>query len=82
MPKKARSRPKVETKPNGFVCYIMSKTDTAIGFQKKDLAAAIGITPAAFTARMKTGKFFVEDMVKIFEITGATKEEKLESLRR
>lgn len=81
MPKKARSRPEVKKKPNGFVRYIMSKTDVSIGFQKKDLAAVIGITPAAFTARMKTGKFSLEEMLKIFELTGATDKERLEVMK-
>lgn len=75
MPKKARSRP--EKKPNTFVLWIESRTGKRHGVIQKELAEAIGLSPPAFSMRMKSGKFNYEEIVEIFEYLNATDTERL-----
>lgn len=79
MPKKARSRP--EKKPNTFVLWIESRTGKRHGIMQKDLAEAIGLSPPAFSIRMKNGKFDYCEIVKIFEYLKATNAERLEIMK-
>lgn len=79
MPKKARSRP--EVKPNKFVKWIESKTGRFHGVYMKDVADVIGITGAAFSIRMKEGKFDYSEIVKIFDFLGATEKERSEVMK-
>lgn len=79
MPKKARSRP--DTKPNGLVLWIESRTGSRHGVYEKDLADLIGITRSSFSNRMKTGKFDYLEIVKIFEFLNATNKECLEIMK-
>ncbi len=75
MPKKARSRP--EKKPNALVLWIESRTGKRHGVAQKDLAEAIGLSPPAFSLRMKNGKFDYVEIVKIFDYLNATDTERL-----
>ncbi len=75
MPKKARSRP--EKQPNALVLWIESRTGKRHGVMQKELAEAIGLSPPAFSIRMKSGKFDYLEIVKIFDYLNATDTERL-----
>lgn len=75
MPKKARSRPAM--KPNAFVLWIESRTGKRHGVTQKELAEEIGLSPPAFSIRMKNGKFDYSEIVKIFDYLNATDTERL-----
>lgn len=79
MPKKARSRP--EVKYNSFVLWIESHVGEKHGVFKKDVAKKIGLTPGAFSIRMKNGKFDYAEMVKIFDFFRATDDEILSIMK-
>lgn len=79
MPKQARSKPKA--KPNGFVLWIESKTGNRHGVYMKELADTLGITAAAFSCRMKTGRFDYMEILKIFDYLKATDRERLEVMK-
>ena len=79
MPKQARSRP--EVKPNKFVLWVESRTGRMHGVYAKDLADLIGISGAAFSTRMQTGKFDYSEIVKIFDFLNATDRERLEVMK-
>lgn len=80
MPKKARSRP--VKKPNSFVLWLDTQVGQRRGIWYKDLATVIGLKPAAFTQRMKSGKFDYLDMVKIFEFLNASDEDILRLMKQ
>ncbi len=75
MPKKARSRPEPEKKKSEFATYVESKTGRHHGIYQKDLAAAIGVTPGAFSIKMSNGSIRFEEMRIVFHMLGSTKEE-------
>lgn len=80
MPKKARSRP--VKKPNSFVLWIDTQVGQRRGIWYKDLAAVIDLKPAAFTQRMKSGKFDYSEMVKIFNFLGTSDEDILKLMKQ
>lgn len=75
MPRMARSRP--EKKANALVLWIESKTGKRHGVMQKELAEAIGLSPPAFSVRMRTGKFDFGEMVIIFDYLKATDTERI-----
>lgn len=75
MPKRARNRP--DKNPNALVLWIESRTGKQHGVMQKDLAEAIGLSPPAFSIRMKNGRFDYSEIVKIFDYLDATDTERL-----
>lgn len=79
MPKRARSR--LEKEPNTFVLWIESRTGKRHGVMQKELAELIGLSPPAFSMRMKNGKFDYAEMVKIFDYLNAMDGERLRVMK-
>lgn len=54
---------------------IQQRVDMALAYAdnktKKDIAAALGVTPSAFNQRLKTGKFTEEELQTIAGVLGA-----------